>query len=113
MLNDTIARLDRDAAGLGIELRQTGENTREFNIHSHRLLRYRPGGKGVILVQAYVDGELDCETVVSIERMRALLAVGHRGVTSGAPGGILTRSVKPGRTGTPEQTEKEQHDEQD
>jgi hypothetical protein len=114
VLNDTIARLDQDAVRLGIELRQTGENTREFNIHSHRLLRYRPGGKGVILVQAYVDGELDCETVVSIERMRALLAVGHRGVTFDAAAGILTRSVKPGRTGTPEQRkEQDEHHRED
>lgn len=104
MLNETIASLDRDAARLGIELRHTGENKREFNIHAHRLIRYQPGGKGVLRVQAIVDGDLDCETVVSIERVRALLVVGRRGVTSAHRPGILARSAKPGRTGTPEQT---------
>ena len=108
MLNDTIARLDRDAVRMGIQVRSTGENKREFNIHDHRLICYQPGGKGVLRVQAYVDGELDCETVVSIERMRGLLAVGRRGVTFPNAAGILTRSVKPGRTGTPEPNEKEQ-----
>lgn len=108
MLNETIARLDRDAAQLGVEVRSTGENKREFNIHDHRLICYQPGGKGVIKVQAYVDGELDCETVVSIERMRGLLAVGRHRVTFAQPPGILTRSVKePDAAGTRDE-EKEQ-----
>ena len=108
MLNETIARLDRDAAQMGIEVRVTGENKREFNIHDHRLIRYQPGGKGVIRVQAVVDGELDCETVVSIERMRDLLSVGRHRVTFVEPAGILTRSVKePDAAGTRDE-EKEQ-----
>jgi hypothetical protein len=105
VLNETIARLDRDAATLGVELRQTGENKREFNIHEHRLICYQPGGKGVLKVQAFVDEEMEAEVFVGIDRMRDLLLVGRRHVTSAQPPGILTRSVKPGRTGTPEQTE--------
>jgi hypothetical protein len=106
VLNETIARLDRDAAALGVELRQTGENKREFNIHSHRLISYQPGGAGVLKVQAFVDGGLEAEVFASIERVQALLVVGRRHVTSATPPGILTRSVKePDRAGTPDETE--------
>jgi hypothetical protein len=93
-LNETIARLDRDAQALGVELRQRGENVREFNIHPHRLIQYSPGGKGVILVRAFVDDQFECEVVASIERVRELLAVGRRSVTFVHGSGILARSAK-------------------
>jgi hypothetical protein len=77
-MNETIARLDRDAVWIGVTLTHLGDNARRFYIHPGRYLDYRPGGKGVLRVRAYVDGQLEAETVVSIERMRALLHVGSR-----------------------------------
>lgn len=78
--NPTIARLDRLAKKLGVvSYRERGGNVREFTLPSGRLLKFQPGGKGVIRVRALVwveqPGEwtLDSECVVSLERAERLL----------------------------------------
>lgn len=55
--NPTIRRLDWAARQLGIDLRvQPNRNTREF-VYEGRLFRYKPGGKGVLKVDVFVEGQ--------------------------------------------------------
>lgn len=70
-INPTIARLDRDARRMGIDLKERGVNRREFS-YGDRLLTYKPGGKGVVRIEAVVDGRLDSTVVCGPERVRAI-----------------------------------------
>lgn len=74
--NPTIARLDRLALALGLEVRKTGTNSRSIDLGT-RLIAFKPGGKGVIRVESSVLSEsgatLDAESVVSLERMERIL----------------------------------------
>lgn len=70
--NETVARLDREAARLGLDLVRRGRNCREFGLPGGRTIRYLSRGKGTLRVCAYVDGELDAETVCAPERIERL-----------------------------------------
>jgi hypothetical protein len=70
-MNETIARLDRAARRLGLELRETGVNRREFEAFG-RTFRYRPGGKGIVAVETLINGKPDATVHKNIERMEEL-----------------------------------------
>ena len=42
-VNETIARLDRDAKRMGTPVERTGLDSRQFYVNPHRLLTYKPG----------------------------------------------------------------------
>lgn len=66
--NPTIQRLDRRAGQVGLALEKPSPNVRRFAI-GERVLTYRPGGKGVVRVEA-VGGELcDSEVTAATERI--------------------------------------------
>lgn len=77
-INPTIARLDRAAARLGLSMREPGVNRREITLSGAegRLLRYRPGGKGVVKVESVlpaIDGwKLDAVAYRTVEQMEEL-----------------------------------------
>jgi hypothetical protein len=83
--NEVVASLDRTAARLGIDLIERGVNAREFAALG-RLIRYRPGGKGVIRVEAFepsVDGwKLDAVAHRTLEGMEKLLLKSANGPTN-------------------------------
>lgn len=54
-MNETIARLDRFAHRLGYPLTERGVNGRELTVpDGSRILKYKPGGKGIVRVEALV-----------------------------------------------------------
>lgn len=55
--NPTIARLDRAAAQIGLDLRESAVNRREFEGFG-RVFSYKPGGKGIVRVESRIDGQL-------------------------------------------------------
>jgi hypothetical protein len=86
-MNSTVSRLDRDARRIGLPFRQPkghGCNTREFfSATGGRRWLLKPGGKGVLRIQAFLpadpdlnDGHswaLDAENVVSVERAHDIM----------------------------------------
>jgi hypothetical protein len=53
-INETIARLDREARKLGLDLVERGVNRRGFEYQpTSRWMEFRPGGKGIVEVTAY------------------------------------------------------------
>lgn len=54
-INEVIARLDRHARSVGLPLTERGVNVREFTLpDGSRILKYRPGGLGVVKVESLV-----------------------------------------------------------
>ena len=76
--NETIARLDRVAKRLGLNLDRRGHNGREFDLDETRVIRYLPCGKGSLRVCSYLVGELDAETVCGPERIETLMMTAVR-----------------------------------
>jgi hypothetical protein len=70
--NATIERLDRAAAKIGFHVQVNKNNNRQFRLSEQRVIRYRPGGKGVVRAEVYVDGQLDVISVCQPERMERL-----------------------------------------
>ena len=69
----TISRLDRRAVALGVELRPISTHVREFDAPTlGRTFRYRPGGSGVVRVEAFAAGALDAEAFCGPERVERL-----------------------------------------
>ena len=53
--NPTIARIDRSAERLGLDLRKgPGENARSIS-HGDRLYKITPSGSGVVRIRSYLD----------------------------------------------------------
>lgn len=76
--NETIRRLDRRAALIGVDLKETGANKREFSMGERRV-QYKVGGKGVVRVRVLVfkpvlGWQCDAEDVVNTERIEMLFA---------------------------------------
>lgn len=79
--NETTLRLDRLAARLRVvSYRKCGVNSREFTLPSGRVIKFKPGGKGVLRVTALDWSEMsqqwvaDAECVTSKERLERILA---------------------------------------
>lgn len=71
--NPTIASLDRAAMRIGVDLKRIGKNGREFFYKpSGRVIRYRPGGKGIVRCESYLNGVLMATATRTPEGMESL-----------------------------------------
>jgi hypothetical protein len=74
-INEDIARLDRFARRVGLDLTERGVNVRVIDLGT-RLLKYKPGGKGVVKVEASILSEggatLDAVQHKTTQQMEAL-----------------------------------------
>lgn len=78
-INPTIARLDRVALKMGIDLKERGVNAREFSLPAifdgdTHILKYKPGGAGVVRIESYVNGRLDATSVSGPDRIIGIWA---------------------------------------
>jgi hypothetical protein len=76
-INETIARLDRFARRVGLDLAELAVNRRGFEFGpTRRWLEYKPGGKGIVQVTAYVrrGGPVEAVQYKDAEQMERLLA---------------------------------------
>lgn len=74
-INETIARLDRSARKLGLELAESAVNRRGFEFRpTGRWMEFKPGGKGIVEVSAYTfkGGPLEATQHKTVTQMEAL-----------------------------------------
>lgn len=62
-MNERIARLVRLAATLNVELTSPTKASREFQLNAHRTIRFKPSGKGTMLIESRHSGVLDASNV--------------------------------------------------
>jgi hypothetical protein len=70
--NPSLARLERYAQKIGLELIVRNASTRAFDC-GDRHIRFRPGGKGVMFVQSFVGMKLDSQAYASEDRVKGLM----------------------------------------
>lgn len=72
-MNERIARVERAATTLGVELTSPTKTSREFNLNAHRTIRFKCQGKGTMLIEARHCGVLEASNVMRDEKVIGLL----------------------------------------
>lgn len=76
-MNERLARVERAATTLGVELTSPTKNSREFNLTPFRTIRFKCQGKGTMQIEARHSGVLETSAVMRDEKVIGLLRKAH------------------------------------